>query len=195
MTKIRSILSEANDADLVACIKAEPNGTTVELYRRHASDVRARALQILGDRGLADGVVQEVFLRLWQRPDAFDSTRGTLHAYLAVQGRSRAIEKRRSLSASHNRELRCAPMLTRRVADPGPEQVVVAHVVADHVHRAVAQLPEAERMAIETAYFRGCSYRDTATLLGRPEGTVKTRIRSGLGHLRARLDPESAIDL
>jgi RNA polymerase sigma-70 factor (ECF subfamily) len=195
MSRPRSSLNEASDVDLVAALATGSDDVVVELYRRHAGAVRTRAMQVVGDRGLAEGVVQEVFLRFWLHPDLFDAERGTLRAYLTVQARSRAIGLRRSAAARKQREARSDAAIGRRTIDATVEQEVVDRVVAEHVRARVAGLPEIERVAIEAAYFDDHSYRDVASLLDRPEGTVKTRIRSGLGHLRASLRTEVTVDL
>jgi RNA polymerase sigma-70 factor (ECF subfamily) len=72
-------------------------------------------------------------------------------------------------------------------AKAGVEGEVVARTVAEAVHHALAQLPDNERRAVELAYFGGHSYRTVARMVDEPEGTVKSRIRSGLGKLRAAL--------
>jgi RNA polymerase sigma-70 factor (ECF subfamily) len=195
MSRPRSSLNEASDVDLVAALATGSDDVVVELYRRHAGAVRTRAMQVVGDRGLAEGVVQEVFLRFWLHPDLFDAERGTLRAYLTVQARSRAIGLRRSAAARKQREARSDAAIGQRTIDATVEQEVVDRVVAEHVRARVAGLPEIERVAIEAAYFDDHSYRDVASLLDRPEGTVKTRIRSGLGHLRASLRTEVTVDL
>jgi RNA polymerase sigma-70 factor (ECF subfamily) len=195
MSRPRSSLNEASDVDLVAALATGSDDVVVELYRRHAGAVRTRAMQVVGDRGLAEGVVQEVFLRFWLHPDLFDAERGTLRAYLTVQARSRAIGLRRSAAARKQREARSDAAIGQRTIDATVEQEVVDRVIAEHVRARVAGLPEIERVAIEAAYFDDHSYRDVASLLDRPEGTVKTRIRSGLGHLRASLRTEVTVDL
>jgi RNA polymerase sigma-70 factor (ECF subfamily) len=195
MSRPRSSLNEASDVDLVAALATGSDDVVVELYRRHAGAVRTRAMQVVGDRGLAEGVVQEVFLRFWLHPDLFDAERGTLRAYLTVQARSRAIGLRRSAAARKQREARSEAEIGHRTFDANVEQEVVDRVIAEHVRARVAGLPESERVAIEAAYFDDHSYRDVASLLDRPEGTVKTRIRSGLGHLRASLRTEVTVDL
>ena len=69
----------------------------------------------------------------------------------------------------------------------GVEAEVVAQTVAGAVHLALSQLPDTERRAVELAYFGGHSYRTVARMLDEPEGTVKSRIRSGLAKLRVLL--------
>jgi RNA polymerase sigma-70 factor (ECF subfamily) len=151
MSRPRSSLNEASDVDLVAALATGSDDVVVELYRRHAGAVRTRAMQVVGDRGLAEGVVQEVFLRFWLHPDLFDAERGTLRAYLTVQARSRAIGLRRSAAARKQREARSEAEIGHRTIDANVEQEVVDRVIAEHVRARVAGLPESERVAIEAA--------------------------------------------
>lgn len=189
------MLREVSDNDLLARLSESPDDAVAELHRRYADAVRVRAMRVLGDRTLAEVVVQDVFLRLWLRPDSFDPARGSLLTYLGIQARSRAIEQRRSSEARRERERRTSPTSSRHESRSSVEQEAVDNVVAARVREGVARLPPAERMVIEVAFFGEHSYRDAAALLGRPEGTVKTRIRSGLGHLRSSLNTEVPLDL
>jgi len=126
-----------------------------------------------------------VFLRLWERSSRFDAQRGSLRAFLLAITHGRALDVMRSDSSRRAREKRDA--LRTIVPNAGVEAEVVAKTVADAVRDALSQLPEAERHAVELAYFGGHSYRTVARLLDEPEGTVKSRIRSGLARLRSLL--------
>ncbi|MGH9035025.1 MAG: sigma-70 family RNA polymerase sigma factor [Acidimicrobiia bacterium] len=117
------------------------------------------------------------------RPD-----RGALRSYLQVQAYRRAIDIGRSETARHRRERQDA-LRERRVSDD-VERLALDATAAGQVHAAMADLHPRERQVLELAYFRGHSYRQVATLLGQPEGTVKNRIRAGLRRLRTLL-PQS----
>ena len=181
----RDDLTEASDAALVVAIGRWRQEALAEAYRRHAGAVFGLAKRVLGDRALAEEVVQEVFLRLWQQPDRFDADRGSLRSYLLAQSHGRAVDLLRSEGARRRREERDA----RSTAEAGYdlEHEVWDLAVAEHVREAMAELPDDERRAIELAYFGGLTYRQVADVLGAPEGTVKSRIRSGLRRLRGGL--------
>lgn len=178
-------LTHAGDASLVVAIGRWRQDALAEAYRRHAGAVFGLASRVLGDRTLGEEVVQEVFLRLWDHPDRFDPERGSLRSYLLAQCHGRAVDLIRSESSRRAREER--EQLRRAEAGYDLEHEVWDIVVADHVREALEVLPVGERRAIELAYFGGRTYREVATELGEPEGTVKTRIRSGLKRLRAQL--------
>ena len=178
-------IRDASDAILVVGIGRYRQEALAEAYRRHAGAVFALARRLLVDRAMAEEVVQEVFLRLWHRPDKFDPERGSLRSFLLAQTHGRSVDILRSEVSRRQREERDA----RETAEAGYdiEHAVVDLAVADEVREAMAVLPAGERAAIELAYFAGHTYREVATLLDEPEGTVKSRIRSGLRRLRTVL--------
>jgi RNA polymerase sigma-70 factor (ECF subfamily) len=178
-------LQDASDAALVMAITRWREEALAEVYRRHAGAAFALARRVLGDKERAEEVLQEVFLRLWHQPDRFDPERGSLRSYLLAQTHGRAVDLLRSETSRRRREEREA----RQTAESAPdiEREVVDLTVAERVKGVVATLPVEERRAIELAYFGGHTYREVAILLQAPEGTVKSRIRSGLRRMRGSL--------
>jgi len=179
------------DQHLVEAIAGGCTEALREAYERHGRSVFETAGALLGQRALAEEVVQDVFVRLWDRPERFDESRGTLRAFLNTLAYCRAVDVARSEGARRRREEREARL-------SGCELTVAdtAHsaIVSEQVRVALATLGPAEHEAIEMAYFQGYSYREVAERLGVPEGTVKNRIRTGLARLREHLtvDDESA---
>lgn len=178
-------LRYASDAQLVVAIGRFRHDALSEVYRRHAPAAFGLARRIVGDRALAEEVVQEVFLRLWNTPDRFDAARGSLRTYLLTQTHGRSVDVVRAEAARRAREEREARLSSESGSDIEREVWDLAQ--AEHVRQALEQLRDGERRAIELAYFGGHTYREVAVLLGEPEGTVKSRIRSGLGRLRDAL--------
>ena len=178
-------IRDASDAILVVAVGRYRQEALAEAYRRHAGAVFALSRRLLVDRAMAEEVVQEVFLRLWHRPEKFDPERGSLRSFLLAQTHGRSVDILRSEVSRRQREERDA----RETAEAGYdiEHAVVDLAVADEVREAMAVLPAGERAAIELAYFGGHTYREVAVLLDEPEGTVKSRIRSGLRRLRTVL--------
>ncbi len=178
-------LGDMSDAGLVVAISRYNQDALAEAYRRHAGSVFGLARRLLAEPALAEEIVQEVFLRLWNDPDKFDPGRGSLRSYLLAQCHGRSVDLLRSESSRRRRE----ETDLRRTAEAGYdlEREVWDLTVADHVREAIDALPEVEREAIRLAYLGGHTYREVATLLAEPEGTVKSRIRSGLKHLRGEL--------
>jgi RNA polymerase sigma-70 factor (ECF subfamily) len=178
-------LTACSDAVLVVAISRYRQEALAEAYRRHAGAVFALSRRLLFDAALAEEIVQEVFLRLWNDPERFDHERGSLRSYLLAQCHGRSVDLLRSETSRRNREERDL----RRTAESGYdlEHEVVDMAVGERVQEALTTLPEAEREAIALAYFGGHTYREVAEMLDEPEGTVKSRIRSGLRRMRTEL--------
>lgn len=184
----------SSDAVLVVAVARRDQVALAELYRRHGGSLFCAALRVLSVRPLAEEAVQDVFIRLWQNPERFDPTRGSLRSFLLAQCHSRAVDIVRSESARRRREDGEANALRPHYV---LEDDVLDYVAGQKLREAVATLSEREQEAISLAYFGGHSYVDVASLLGVPEGTVKSRIRSGLTRLRCAvmelgIDPRGA---
>ena len=178
-------LQEASDGALVVAIARYHQEALAEAYRRYGGAVYALARRLLVDATLAEEVVQEVFLRLWTRPDRYDPERGSLRSYLLAQSHGRAVDILRSETSRKRREEREA----RETAEGGYdiEREVLDLAIGEHVKEVLDKLPAEERQAIELAYFGGLTDRQVAVRLDQPEGTVKSRIRTGLKRMRADL--------
>jgi RNA polymerase sigma-70 factor (ECF subfamily) len=178
-------LARVGDAGLVFAVARYDQHALAEAYRRHAGAVHGLARRLLAEDSLAEEVVQEVFLRLWNQPDRFDPDRGSLRSYLLAQAHGRSVDLIRSETARRAREERDA----HRTAESGYdlEREVWDLEVSDRITNALGGLKEGERSAIVLAYFGGYTYREVATILEEPEGTVKSRIRAGLARLRGVL--------
>ncbi|HXB37381.1 MAG TPA: sigma-70 family RNA polymerase sigma factor [Acidimicrobiales bacterium] len=178
-------IDEVSDARLVTSIARYSEVALAEVYRRHGRAVYGLARRVLQDTAEAEDVTQEVFLRLWSEPDRFDPERGSLRSFLLAQAHGRAVDAVRSTSSRRAREAREAARTARAEYDLQHEAWDLA--LADQVERAMGELSDDERRAIELAYFDGRTYREVARVLEQPEGTVKSRIRSGMRRLRDAL--------
>ncbi len=148
-----------------------------ELYDRYAGLVNSVALRILRDTADAEDVVQAVFLQAWRQADRYDAGRGSAEAWLTTLARTRALDSlRRRVSR------REAPRAFASGSTGMP--VTVAQVV---VHEALGGLPPHQRQTLELAYYEGLTQAEIAQRLGQPLGTVKTRTRMALRHLRQAL--------
>jgi RNA polymerase sigma-70 factor (ECF subfamily) len=177
-----------DDEALVVAVRAGDHDALAALYERHGGVVWGVARRVCGDRTLAEDVTQVVFVDLWRRPERFDPGRGGVRPWLVAQAHARAVDAVRSESARRRRHER-----ESHYPSPAPPDVESAAYVASlsaEVRAAVGRLAAEERDAIVLAYFGGHSYRETAALLGAPEGTVKSRIRRGLLGLRRVLEAQ-----
>ena len=178
------------DRELVTEIASGDASALKRAYDAYASFVNGVALGILKDRDLAADITQEVFVRLWNRHDRYDSTRGSLKSFLQMDAHGRSIDLLRSRRAADARELR-DEQLRASEHTAGTEEQAMAAMTANEVRAALMSLPEEQRTPIAMAYFDGYSYRDVADQLGVPEGTVKSRIRAGMKRLQLALGTEA----
>ncbi len=178
-------LELASDANLVVAVGRWYQPALAECYRRHGGAVHALSRRILRSEQAAEEITQEVFLDLWQHPEKFDAQRGTLRSFLLARTHGKSVDLIRAETSRRRREDRT----TRETATSGYdiEHQVWDMAVAEQVQEALAALPDDLRKPIELAYFGGRTYREVATMLGEPEGTVKSRIRAGLSRLKGNL--------
>jgi len=177
--------STVSDAVLALAIARYDQEALAEAYRRHAGAVFGLARRLLREQGVAEEIVQDVFLRLWNDPTRFDSQRGSMRSFLLTQTHGRAVDVLRSDTSRRAREERDA----RRTAEGSYdlEREVLDLTTSEHIRESLTALPANEREAIELAYYGGFTYREVAVQLATPEGTIKTRIRTGLQRLRGNL--------
>ena len=163
-----------DDCVLVARLIAGDDEAIGELFDRYSGFVLGVARRVTRSTALAEEIAQDVFTLMWTKPQRFDPSRGSLRAYLGLLANRRAIDVVRSDTRRRLRETRCAP---EERTGPIVGDAIDNAVVADMVQQAIACLPEEQRLAVELAFFKGCSYREVATVLAIPEGTAKSRLR------------------
>jgi RNA polymerase sigma-70 factor (ECF subfamily) len=159
-----------------------------ELYARFRGPAYSLARRILVDDALAEDVVQDAFLSVWLRPDAFDPARGGYSSWLMALVHHKAVDAVRREQSQRTRQVRALNEAAGTIGTiEDPEDAVCDRAVADRVRVALAALPEGQRRALALAYFNGFTQREIAALTGTPLGTVKSRMRVGMSVLRAVL--------
>ena len=181
---------QPDDASLMARICMGDAEAFEALFDRYGDIVYSVSIRILRDEAAAEDVVQDVFVRLWRRPERFDAQRGQFVSWLVSVARHRAIDEHRSLQRRQRYEN--AAGVNGDVAPPsttGIDPILAALLSEDRaeVRRALAGLPDEQRRTSELAYFGGLTQREIAEALKQPLGTVKTRIRLGMNKLRMAL--------
>jgi RNA polymerase sigma-70 factor (ECF subfamily) len=196
----------ALDESLVQMLVDGSEDAFARLYARHAAAVLAEATRTSRDRWIGAEVVQETFLALWKRAELFDPSRGLLRAWLLTIARNRALDRLRR-AKRHDRAAAFSSLGGNVEADPstiewlavsgepvaaarpepGPEAWLSRKETRASIADAVTSLAPLERSVIALAYDEGLSQSEIADRLGWPIGTVKTRTRSALRHLRDRL--------
>ncbi len=207
-------LERADEVELVRAVAAGSEEALATLYDRHADGVFAAAARLSSDRQIAEEVVQETFLALWNRAELFDPAAGSLQAWLFTIARNRTVDRLRAagrrpklvvLSAAAAPDEPAGVTLERLAAGgevlggaqlgPGPEQALARAEVRMAIRTALDVMPAEERTVILLAYQEGLTQSEVAKRLDWPLGTVKTRTRRALHRLRDALAEELGPDL
>jgi RNA polymerase sigma-70 factor (ECF subfamily) len=178
------------DKAIVEAISDGDHRALRRAYDLFAPYVNGVALGILKDRDLAADITQDVFVRLWERHERYDATRGSLKSFLQMDAHGRSIDLLRSRRAADARERADHERKTSSHA-AGTEELAMAEITSSTVRSALMSLPDEQRTPIAMAFFDGYSYRDVADILGVPEGTIKSRIRTGMRRLQLALGAEA----
>ena len=179
-----------SDADLADGLQRGRHVALAEAYERHSAQAHALARRLCGAEQ-ADDVVQEVFLRLWERPWTYDPLRGSLRSFIMMTTHGRSIDLLRNGTSRRNREHAVQAALCHVEDFP----FATSSDGTDYATwELLSRLPATQSEPIFLAYFAGYTYREVAEALGQPDGTIKTRIRTGLAQLRALLIAEGQLE-
>src|SRR5687768_12201689 len=187
----------ATDERLVIALEVRDERALEAIYDRYGDYVYSICLRMVGDVQLAEDLSQEVFLRLWRRPDLYDVSRGRFLTWLLSVARNRAIDERRSRGRRFKHETppsETSEEILESVPTSETKDMAVLSEERVVVQRALATLPPEQRLAIQLAYFGGYTQQEIAEGLHQPLGTVKTRIRLGLHKLRLLLEQQGEVN-
>ncbi len=177
---------QLDDEALLRLIAHSQSDALSELYDRYNRLVFGLALNAISDRGLAEEITQDVFMRIWERANTYQSEYGRVLNWIASIARNRAIDmlRHRQITAEgHSLGWDDLPQF-----DPPDNLDVEQEFEAENkkllIRQALFQLPKEQRDALAMVYFRGHTQEEAAEVLGEPLGTVKTRIRLGMQKLK-----------
>ena len=197
---------DPDDATLVRAVAAGSEDALAALYDRHIDGIHAVALRLTNDRQLAEEVVQETFLALWNRAELFDPALASLATWLRTIARNRTVDRLRAAGRrpplvplpgqgddgdpdpGFDRVGPDADVIGGAAGEPGPEAAAEAADLRSAVAAALAEMPDVERTVIVLADREGLTQSEIAERLEWPLGTVKTRTRRALAHLRNALE-------
>jgi RNA polymerase sigma-70 factor (ECF subfamily) len=173
------------DGEMAAQLKRGEATAIESLYDRYGRLAYGLALRILNDRNAAEDVVQDAFLGVWRNAGSFDVSRGSLRNWLLSVVHHRAIDRLRGTAKT--RQEAQLESIERTAGMPDPWEAVALDLERKQILEAFQQLPEAQRLTLELAYFRGYTHTEIARHLNLPLGTVKGRMRMGLEKMRSFL--------
>jgi RNA polymerase sigma-70 factor (ECF subfamily) len=176
--------SSPEDVALVRRMADGDEASLAAFYDRWVQPVYSLVVALLRDADEAEDVVEEAFWQAWQRAGTYDESRGTVRTWLLTIGRSRALDRLRSRQRhpDDTNEIGALPDTA-----PDPLLDAIGTERRELVQRALAELPDDQRLALELAYFGGMSQSEIAAYLEEPLGTIKTRMRLALQKLRNAL--------
>ena len=185
-----SPMLECADEALLERIRFRTLGALEELYDRYNRPAFALAFRIVSSREVAEEVVQDAFLSVWRQSQTYNSGVGRVRPWLLSIVHHRAIDRLRRTS-----ERQVTATLDEAWMKPSSADVfsdVYRGVQRSQIRAALAELPDEQRQAIDLAYFNGNTFVEIAEMTCTPLGTVKSRVRLGLGKLKTLLDRELA---
>jgi RNA polymerase sigma-70 factor (ECF subfamily) len=176
-----------DDTELVSRMQRRDAHALAELYDRYGRVTFSLILRMVRDAGIAEDLVQETFLRVWNRVNGFDPQKGSIGPWLLAVARNRAIDYLRSAGGRERNAIEFEET-DRPALYCDMEKDLLASDKARRVKSAIEKLTPNQRQVIELAYFEGLSQTEMAERMGQPLGTVKTWVRTALKNLRDELD-------
>jgi RNA polymerase sigma-70 factor (ECF subfamily) len=181
---------DLSDTALLQLMAAGDDQAMALFYDRYKGQVYSLVLHVLGDRGTAEEATLDVFMTIWREAGGYRAELASVRTWMVTVARHRAIDLLRRRKARGDQDTaKWVEDALEVLPDPSgdAEAVVGERELRRLVRAALADLPAAQREMLRLAYFRGYSHSEIARTLGQPLGSVKTRIRSALLHLRERL--------
>lgn len=177
-----SLPDPESDAHLLTRLEQKDESAMSALFARHSRLVYSVALRVLRDPQIAEDVVQEVFMQIWNKPVAFVPSRGSLSSLLAVMARNRSIDHIRGKKVTESvDDLHIAS--SYNLANDAEHRIML-----ERVRAVIGELPAEQKSALEMAFFGGLTHVEIAEQTGQPLGTIKTRIRAALQRLERTFD-------
>jgi RNA polymerase sigma-70 factor (ECF subfamily) len=181
-------IDEEPDYRLLSGLIRNEREAMAAVYDAYGPLAYGLAVRVLGRSAEAEDVVQEAFLAVWRQASRLDPARG-IRSYLMTIVHNKAVDRLRRRSRRPEVPVEGVPGLVSEA--PGPQEVAEAVENRELVRKAMSSLPEEQRHAVEMAYFAGLSASEVAERLRIPVGTVKSRLRLALGHMRRSLAASS----
>ena len=183
-------LTAQPDAVLASRVAGGDAGSLEELYNRYGVQVFSMAYGILRDYALAEDLAQEVFMALWTRAGRFDAAKGVFRHWFLHLAHNRVIDevRRRRRAALMDADRAPEDATLGLVSNGDTADEAITAVLAGEAREALRALPEEQRVVIVMAYLEGATQQEIAQRTGTPLGTVKTRLRLGLGKLRQMMN-------
>ena len=181
---------EPTDEQLMGRIKAQEDSALAHLYRRHFALLRTVISRVLNNDHDVDDLVQEVFLEVWRQAEHYSEEKGKALGWLVTLARRRAIDRVRKKQAYYRAQERYREEVNHHpepCVEHGADCEAATSETGEIFQRVMANLPPAQREALQLAFYRGLSQREIAAKTGIPLGTIKTRLELALRKVRSAI--------
>ena len=177
-------LTRLADEDLLTLVERwDPDAFEV-IYERHSRVAYSLAFRLLGDRQLAEDLVQDAFLAVWRGAAGYASARGSVRNWMLSILHNRGVDRLRTLGAMSRRQDALEQMELRRPDEPDAAELAISRALAGTVRDELRDLPSEQSEVLRLAYYGGFTHQEISQMLQLPLGTVKSRMRLGLERLR-----------
>jgi RNA polymerase sigma factor (sigma-70 family) len=170
------------EGELVSRLQRKERAALVYVYDHYSHALYGVIARIVQHQAVAEEVLHDVFLKIWSRIDTYDATKGRLFTWMLNIARHHAIDKLRSKEISKGTKTKSIDNL---VSSVDRKQFSEQKIEDIGVIEILKSLPEEQHFVVEHLYFKGYSQSELAEEFNIPLGTVKTRLRSALQHLRS----------
>jgi len=184
---LQVVLRHKDDADLARKLRARDPHAMADLYDRYGRLAYSLIFRIVRNSAVSEDLVQETFLRVWNRVNSFDPSRGALGPWVLTVARNRAIDYLRSVDGRMAQGALELDRLENPILFSSFEDTALAMDRVKRLKGAFEKLSSNQRLVIELAYYEGLSQTEMAERIKQPLGTVKTWVRSALKTLREEL--------
>lgn len=189
-----SLADRAADAALVEGLAVDDQAAAVAFVRRFQSAVFGLAVSITRDKGLAEDVSQEVFVRAWRAAGSYDARKASVLTWLLTITRNAAIDSVRMRRPTATEDDALDALMLTTLAPVDVEDLALRRVESERAASRLRALPPEQARAVVLAVIGGCTAAEISAREAIPLGTAKTRIRNGLNKLRSALKEEESRD-
>lgn len=181
---ISSTSTHISEQELVKRLQAKDKSALEFLYDNYSGALYGVIFRVLKNEDIAEEVLQDVFLKIWDRFEQYDPTKGKLFTWMLNIARNQAIDKTRSKEISKDQKTRGIENVVSRIDNKGSVEQRIEDIGVKDIIR---NLPDDQQFVVEYLYFKGYSQSELAEEFNIPLGTVKTRLRLAMQSLRATL--------
>ena len=180
---LMAVIAGPEERALVLRLQRRDPQALAELYDRYGKMAYSLVLRVVRDNAIAEDLVQETFLRVWNRVHSVDSDKGSIGPWLLAIARNRAIDYLRSSAGRERKAVELDEIEHASLYHQMEAEILVSDQ-ARRVKVAMNKLEPNYRTVMELAYFEGLSQSEMAIKMGQPLGTIKTWVRTALQSLR-----------